>query len=58
MCIYFSSLIGVNKIADLNIDFRNNHEFQGSSNEKNAKINKISLLIPQQWGRLLENSAD
>lgn len=45
--MHFYSLININKITDLNIDFGLNYAFQGIYNEENARIGKSLLLVIQ-----------
>lgn len=55
ICINFCFVIGVNKIANLVINFKFNHRFWGLSNEKDAKVDKNSLPAAWQCRRLFED---
>lgn len=53
--MHFCFVIGVNKITDLDIDFRFYYRLQDLSNGKNKKVDRSSILVAQEWGKLLKN---
>lgn len=54
--MHFCFIINVNKIIDLDIDFRFYYGLQGLSSKENARVSRNLLPIAQQWGKLVENS--
>lgn len=43
--MYFNFIIVVNKIADLNINFKVNHTFQSLYNRENIRVDRSLLLV-------------